>query len=246
MSQKGSFMENRHSPFGIAIILAGGQGVRMKNKGNIPKQYWTLGQMPVIMHSVHQFLKNPLIASLIIVLKNAEQSEYRSFLEAPQNKKKIFFVDSGKTRQESSYRGLSFMKEHCPAQEFVAIHDAARPFISQQIITSGLQNAQKYGSAIPVLPVRDSLVRKKEGSPALSVDRKDLFVIQTPQCFRFSLIWKAHNLAKSSELSVQDDSSLLSHMGQRNHFFEGDFFNFKITDPSHYKDAQQICDFVSF
>ena len=214
-----------------AIILAGGQGLRMESE--IPKQFLLINKKKILDYSIDTLLNNKNIDEIIIVchLDWIESINY--------NNNNITIADGGETRTESVLSGLLCCNVECKK---VVIHDSARPFINNNLINNGLKYLNNYDAAIPVIDVDDSLI---EIRPQLKyLNRDTIKRIQTPQFFDYKKILTAHY---SNKESYTDDLSILleyfKHRGEISYkFFKGCKNNFKFTSNEDYKLAIKLSD----
>lgn len=211
--------------FAAAIILAAGRGERAG--GDRPKQYRDIGGKPVLRRAVQAFLGHPGIATVQVVFQPEDQAFYDAAmtglaLPAP--------VSGGASRQASVLAGLRALNRTDAPPDIVLIHDAARAFVSQDIISRVIDavvaGAGDNEGAIPALPVSDTL--KRGGAHVEeTVERADLWRAQTPQGFPFAAILKAHEAHADKELT--DDAAVAQAAGMRVRIVEGDERNIKIT-----------------
>ncbi len=203
-----------------AVILAGGKGTRF----GALKQREKLKGKPVLEYSLSAFESHPEVEGIVLVVVK-ELFPWAEELKIRYMKiKKI--VEGGRTRQESSRAGVFALE----GEGIVLIHDAARPNISKSLIDRVIQGAKKWGAAVPVLPVADTLARVESGFVRGFISRKGVFRVQTPQGFKISLIKEAHNRTEGG--NFPDDSSLFiaSGMGEVR-AVAGEKTNLKITLP---------------
>ncbi len=211
----------------IALIVAGGTGSRMGN--NIPKQFLVLNGKPVLMHTIEKF--HAVSDEVIVVLPQEWEMHWESLCKHYHFTHPITIVSGGSTRASSVKNGLALIHN----ESIVAVHDAARPLISQGLITKLYIEAEVHGNAIPVIPVTDSL-RFLEGSVNKSVDRTAFRLVQTPQCFLKSQLEIAYN-QRDFELYT-DDASLLQAAGTAVHLVDGEVSNIKLTHPADFMLAE--------
>ena len=199
------------------VIVAAGTGNRLG--GTLPKQFMSLGGREILDYSVQAFAKHPAIDGIIIVV--AEPFIDRTRKQYPNYP----VIVGGATRQESSARGVAA----CPnTTAKILIHDAARPFVSQHIISECLAALDDHDAAAPAVPVKDSIVMES-GLTWQQVDRHHLRAMQTPQGFRTEIIRTAHI---SGTIGTDEIGLVLaSNSNASVHLFEGDVDNFKITTP---------------
>lgn len=208
----------------FVIIVAGGVGSRIKS--DRPKQFIEIKGVPVIVKTIRAFLNfNSEIGIIICVHKNYAQ-HLDGILEKFQLKNadiKITF--GGDTRFASVKNGLLLIDK---PNAIVGIHDAARPFVSQQTIANCFETAALKGNAVPCVPVNESM-RKISNNVNNSVNRNEYKIIQTPQCFIASQIKKAFEQEYSSVFT--DDATVLESTGEKINLVEGNEENIKITSP---------------
>lgn len=168
-------------------------------------------------------------------MPESKRDAYESALHyLPLPKPLVVLPCAGKTRQESCYFGLLNLPE---ASEWVAIHDAARPFVSHNLLTRLIDAAYEWGAAIPALPLTETVKRiDEDGIVKTTLERSELRVIQTPQLFRTGVLREAHRAARERGLEVTDDAALIEEQGGTVYCVMGDANNLKITtteDLSH-------------
>ena len=209
----------------IAIILAGGTGERMG--GELPKQFMELSGKPVITYSVEAFDKSDVIDEIIIVCHEKHMERMTDIVDIVNPGKNCKIVAGGKTRQESSFIGV----KNCPSgTEFVLIHDAVRPFVSERIIKDVLEAAGETGAAMSVVDMDDTVVVVEAGMVGEVPDRNTLKRVQTPQGFKHDIILKAHEQAlKTGIKDSTDDCSLVVFQGKPVRLVKGATDNIKIT-----------------
>lgn len=221
-----------------ALIVAGGRGVRAG--GGTAKQYRRLGGMTVLRRSVHAFLGHPRIDGVRVVIHPDDAALYAGAVDGLDL---LPPVSGGATRQDSARLGLESLVAHDPAQ--VLIHDAARPFVSAEVISRVLDALAACPGAIPALPLVDTLKRSDNGSEgearvAATVDRTGLWRAQTPQGFHFRPILEAHRRLAGEALT--DDAAVAEHAGLAVALVEGDEGNVKLTTPEDFSRAELSAD----
>ena len=210
-----------------AVLVAAGSSTRM----GFDKLSFDLGGETVLHRSIRAFEQDPLVTEIVLVA-----GKNRAFVEqqAADCTKPVQIVTGGTTRAESAKNGVL-----AAAGELVAVHDAARPFVSQAVITAALEAAAQCGAAAPAVPVKDTIKAAARGNGKTvpdaclvytTPDRSTLYAVQTPQCFD-----RAEYLAALEELDaekarlVTDDCSLFELAGLPVRLTEGDYANYKIT-----------------
>lgn len=211
----------------IAIILAAGQGKRMKTKVN--KQFLTLAGKPVLYHTIKAFSDNENVDD-IIVLCAEENIDYcrKHIIEKYDFKKVKALVKGGKERQDSVYNGLKSI-DTC---DIVLIHDGARPFVTEKIINDGIENAKKYGACTCGVKSKDTIkIKDKEGFAKETLNRENTFIVQTPQCFKYDIILHCHEELKKTKFEVTDDAMIVEKFNKKVYLYEGSYLNIKLTTP---------------
>ena len=203
-----------------AIIVAGGSGSRMKS--DIPKQFLLLQGKPVLMHTIEAFYYSDLKPEIILVL-NSEYIKLWSELITKFNFEiPVIVVNNGEQRFHSVKNALSIVQE----DSIVAVHDAVRPIVSNELITRSFRLAAGSKAVIPAVTSKDS-VRKKEGDHTKALNREEILLVQTPQVFQSNLLQQAYLQDYSPEFT--DDASVVEKTGIKIVVTEGDYKNIKIT-----------------
>ncbi len=215
-----------------AIIVAGGAGTRMKT--DLPKQFLMLGKLPVLMHTVEQFYKYSTPLEIIIVLPEYQISFWKSLCNQHKFSIKHTVVKGGKTRCHSVQNGLVLVAEN----SLVAVHDGVRPLVSKQIIAESFLIAEKTGSAITAVTLKDS-IRKTDAEKTVSRNRNEYYLVQTPQTFKSALLKKAYSSRELNE-NFTDDASVFEASQGAVTLIKGDYKNLKITTPEDLIIAQAL------
>ncbi len=200
-----------------AIILAGGTGSRYGS--DTPKQFTSINGRMVLDYTVEQFDHDADMTVLVV------SKEYISPMSKRYKHKKNFYIcEGGCSRQESVLKALEFLKDFNP--ELAAVHDGARMLVSRKMIKDGFKTAAEKGSAVPVVPVSDTLWRKDMTE---ILDRDDFVLSQTPQVFNYLNLCAAHKNAGSKIFS--DCAGLYANTFKNVYIYEGDKKNIKLTAP---------------
>jgi 2-C-methyl-D-erythritol 4-phosphate cytidylyltransferase len=207
----------------IALIVAGGIGERMNSA--IPKQFLLLNNMPVVMHTLKKF---SYFEEIILVLPSTQFDYWHSLCNTYNFTLKHTLVAGGKTRFHSVKNGLGKVD----GESIVAIHDGVRPLVSTTLINSLISKAKDGMGIIPIVPVKDS-IRKVDGENSTHVDRKNLYNVQTPQCFFSSDIKKAY--AQKFPNHFTDDASVFESNGGKITAILGENRNIKITTEEDFR-----------
>lgn len=214
----------------IAVILAGGIGSRMGIVDK-PKQFIDIYGKPIIVYTLETFDNHPEVDAIAVVCLAEWLDDLRIFLRKYEVKKVKWLVEGGKTRQESVYNAIKTLAEGCTGDDILVIHDAVRPLVSHKIISSNIAAAKEYGAVDTVIPSADTIVRSVDGDMIKEVPkRKELYIGQTPQSFKLSVLRAAHEKAIAEGiLNSTDDCQLVLELGAEVHLVYGEKLNFKLT-----------------
>ena len=211
-----------------ALIVAAGKGTRMG--GDCPKPYLKLGDRPILAHCLKAFADACLIDHIYLVVDRGEKSRCRNqLLPDLALTTPVTLVEGGPERQTSVYNGL---REITDSDGIVLIHDGARPFVPPDLITACIDGARQWMACIPALPATETLKRvNTQRCVEETLERRHIWMAQTPQAFELSLIKQAHEEALRRGWQVTDDACLLERTGVKVHVIEGRRENIKITVP---------------
>ncbi len=207
-----------------AIIPAGGLGSRMNQE--IPKQFIDVHGKPIIAYTAEALSKIKEIKEIIVAVPDGYIPYFDRIVKEFNLTKVKKIICGGASRTETVRKCL----DEADDNEFILIHDSVRPFISQKSIKSVIDAAVKYGAASVGTMAVDTLKKADDmGFIKETVDRKNVWQIQTPQIFKSDLIKEAHKRAFDEKIEATDDCALLEMMGQRIKLIESDTINLKIT-----------------
>jgi 2-C-methyl-D-erythritol 4-phosphate cytidylyltransferase len=220
-----------------AIIVAGGQGLRMKSP--IRKQYLPLAGLPILTHTLTVFDNCDLIGKIFLVAPEDDFDFCRKTILAPlKSAPSIQLVTGGARRQESVYNGLLQVEPDC---DIVVIHDGVRPLVRSDQLGACIDGARKYGACILGIPAYDTLKQVDQSDNIVkTVAREAIWLAQTPQAFRYDLIRKAHDRARFEGYLGTDDASLIERAGGAVKILQGSRNNIKITNTEDIRIAQAI------
>ncbi|MDD5185928.1 MAG: 2-C-methyl-D-erythritol 4-phosphate cytidylyltransferase [Paludibacter sp.] len=204
----------------FAIIVAGGKGERMQT--DIPKQFIEIQGKPILMYSIENFIRYDISIQIILVLPTGQIEFWHTLCKKHAFEIPHKIVTGGQSRFDSVKKGLDAI--NIPA--LIAVHDGVRPLVSVKTITRCFKGAEKYGTAIPVIELVDS-IRQITETGNQSVDRNTYKLVQTPQIFDGELLKKAYKQEFSTLFT--DDASVVEAMGTKIHLVEGNRENIKIT-----------------
>lgn len=208
-----------------AVIVAAGSARRMEGIDKVPTK---LGELPVLVHTLYAFQDCAAVDEIVVVTREDLLEEIAQFRQQFNLSKVSKIVVGGTERIHSVRAGLSEVRADAT---LIAIHDGARPLVTQKILKETIEKAAATGAAAPALPLTDTIKRAENGVIAETVDRSTLYAIQTPQIFEASLIKAATEKALSDGANLTDDCSAVERLGMKVSLTEGSKENIKITTP---------------
>jgi 2-C-methyl-D-erythritol 4-phosphate cytidylyltransferase len=198
-----------------AIIVAAGKSKRIGTKINKP--YLKLDKNTILWHTLKKFEEHNLISSIILVIQKKDEKKCKKIIK---KFRKVFHIAyGGKERSDSVYNGLKYVQT-----PLVLIHDANRPFVAKEYITKVIKVARKTGACTLAIPVYDT-VRKNNKT----LDRKGMYLVQTPQAFHTNILLKAYKNKYEKGIHSTDDASLVEKIRKKVNIVEGSPLNIKIT-----------------
>ena len=213
----------------VGIILAAGRGKRMHSV--VQKQYLLLQGKPVLYYSLKAFQECPFIDEIILVTGEEEISYCQEEIVRKFNLDKVKqIVPGGKERYHSVHAGL-LAAHGC---DLVLIHDGARPFVDGMMLQRVMDCLATHPACVVGMPVKDTIKIADEGGYAKQTpDRKNVWMIQTPQTFSYALIYEAYEeMLKTEDTAITDDAMVLERIkGKKSKLIEGSYRNIKITTP---------------
>jgi 2-C-methyl-D-erythritol 4-phosphate cytidylyltransferase / 2-C-methyl-D-erythritol 2,4-cyclodiphosphate synthase len=216
------------APTVAVVIVAAGKGSRFG--GTLPKQFHMLAAVPVLRRTLKAFADHGEVGTIVAVISPDHTHEYNQAIIGHGSHKLLPVAHGGATRQASVLAGLEALV-HKPPQ-IVLIHDAARPFVSAQLISAAIAAARIHMAAVPGAPVTDTIISADKGYLKATHDRETLRAVQTPQAFDFELIITAHRKAAKNADIFTDDGSMAMAQDKAVHVFPGEATNIKITTPA--------------
>lgn len=208
----------------IAIIPAGGKGKR--SGFSAPKQYLKFRGKELIVYTLEVFQKNDLVDEIVVSAEPAYLTLFNKLIKDYNLFKVKSIVEGGEERQDSVYNALKSIK--AKDDDLIAVHDAARPLLPQDVLSNAINTAKEKGNALVCIKARDTLL-KGEQSVKEYVDRKEIHYVQTPQIFQYKILKKAMKKAYEKNFIGTDESMLVKELGIDINIVEGSLFNFKVT-----------------
>lgn len=225
----------------IAIVLSGGTGTRMGR--SIPKQYIEVSGRPVIEYCLQTLLKHPLIDEMVIGVADVWLDFVKECICRLEPNKTVYYCQPGETRQGTIINALKVAKDNGALEtDIVLIHDAARPLLSESLISDCLKACEEADAVLPVIPVKDTTYLSRDGKHIDSLlERKTLWNGQAPEAFKFGSYYDANMKLSEDELNRITGSTEVSYRaGLKCVLIPGDTNNFKITTPEDLSNFESI------
>ena len=213
----------------IGLIIAGGAGNRMHQ--DIPKQFLTVNERPVIVYTLEAFEKHPEIDAIAVVCIEGWEQVLWAYARQFNISKLAYVVPGGKNGQASIRNGVFELEKHYSPDDIVLIHDAIRPMLSAEIISDNIRVAREYGNAVTVIPCAEAMMQTEDGAVSIgSYPRDRLKRTQTPQAFHIGQICDLHRRALEAGITNSVAScTLMIEMGEQVFFSAGSEKNIKLT-----------------
>ncbi len=212
-----------------ALIIAGGSGSRMHQ--DIPKQFLTVNERPVIVYTLEAFQNHPEIDAIAVVCIEGWEKVLWAYAKQFNITKLKYVIAGGENGQSSIRNGVFELEKHFSPDDVVLIHDAIRPMVSAEIISDCISKTEKYGNAITVIPCAEAMMQTEDGKVSTgSYPRDNLKRTQTPQGFKIGDICQLHRDALEAGITNSVAScTLMIEMGKQVHFSAGSEKNIKLT-----------------
>ena len=216
------------------VLLLAGSGTRLNSEEK--KQFIKINCKEIFEYSLEKALRNDSIAKVVLVVAKEDLMHVISITSKYANSDRVSVIIGGATRQKSVQNALIFIKNNFKFTTKVIIHDAARPLFNEQILNKEITLLDEFDAAVPLLKIDDSICEVKDKSLKNYIDRDKIYKVQTPQAFRFDIIFKCHEIAsQNNNFNYRDDISLLDLEKHKISILEGDKLNFKLTDDDDLK-----------
>ena len=227
------------------VILAGGSGSRARGEDDeVPKQFREIGGTPMVLWSVMTLLELPAARSLTVTCPTGWLEVMEGLLDEVTITVPWRIVPGGDTRTASTWNALEALADSTSppaADDLVAVHDAARPFASAELLGRLAEAAARSGGALPVLPVVDTTILCDPRNQSITyLPRADLRAVQTPQVFLWNTFFDVHRKARSSGAVATDDGGLMAAAGHAPVLVEGETENIKITTPEDLEALEEL------
>lgn len=228
----------------FSVILAGGTGNRMGHTDK-PKQFLTIKDKPIIIHTIEKFLSQPKFEK-VIVLSPAMWIDHTKQIISKHigHCDSVVVIEGGSTRNETIMNSIDYIEKNYGLDDdtIIVTHDSVRPFVTHRIIEENIKSAQKFGACDTVIPATDTIVESTDGSIISNIpERKNMYQGQTPQSFKAKNLRDIyHSLTDAERDILTDAAKILVMKGQHVHLVNGETYNIKITYPYDLKIARSL------
>lgn len=228
----------------FSVILAGGTGNRMGNTDK-PKQFLTIKDKPIIIHTIEKFMAHPDFEKIIVLtpmmwIDHTNRIINRYIGDCD----KIVVIAGGDTRNETIMNSISYIEENYTLDDdtIIVTHDSVRPFVTHRIITENIDAAKKYGACDTVIPATDTIVESVDANVISAIpERKNMYQGQTPQSFKAKELRDIYNSLTNAERDILTDAAkILVMKGKDVQLVQGETYNIKITYPYDLKIARSL------
>lgn len=217
----------------IAIIFAGGYGVRFGNDNNLPKQFVLINNIPILIHTLKIFDNHKEIDQIYLVMLRDYVNYTEELIKTYNINKVKKIVIGGETSQDSIYNGLLAVAEENSKDSIVLIHDGVRPIVDDYVISNNIKSVLGNGNAITCTPCYETvLISNNAQNPYKVPIRRNTFVAQAPQSFFLKEIIEAHDIIRNRKErynDIVDSCTMFNFLGKKTYMIEGNFYNIKLT-----------------
>lgn len=215
----------------IALIIAGGIGSRMGQ--NIPKQFINVYDKPVIIYTLENFQKHPMIDEIYVVCIDGWHDILRAYSKQFNISKLKNIFSGGKSAQESIKNGIFNLKNRAKDDDMIIIHDGVRPLVDESVLSDVIIKCEKYGNAVSSLPYNEQIFRiYDEKSTKEYIPRETLRRVSTPQAYKYSKLLWGYEKAFSENIGIGPNSytnTMMTDLGETLYFASGSDKNIKLT-----------------
>ncbi len=216
------------------VIPAGGVGIRFG--GRLPKQFIRLGRVPIVAATVGHFTRHPAVIAIVVAAPEIHVERTRLALAPVARRAPVVVVPGGGMRQDSVWLALQAVPGNA---DIIIVHDAVRPLITRGLIDAVVGAVVESGAAICALPINETVKRVRQDVVEATLDRSELWSVQTPQAFRAALLREAHEKARRDGVVGTDDAMLVERLGHQVRVVLGLVENVKITTPEDLRRARR-------
>lgn len=212
----------------VALILAGGVDPRFQMA--IPKQFVIVENRPIIVYTLQVFQNHPEIEQIVVSCLHGWKEMVQAYAKQFNITKLVHIVEGGADAQESSRKGVEWLKDNCKADDLIVIHDAIRPLVTDNLISDSIKCCREYGMGVAAVRSMDTIMMTEDGITGQeNISRDSIRRIQTPQTYRLDYLDTMHQKALEQGIThCVDNNSMLASLGETIHFSKGSDFNIKI------------------
>lgn len=215
----------------VALIIAGGSGTRMGQE--IPKQFLTVNEKPVIIYTLENFQSNAHVDEIVAVCIKGWESVLSAYAKQFNITKLGYIVTGGNSAQESIRNGVDKIYECYPEDSCVIIHDGIRPLVDESVLDDVIETCHKYGNAVTSLPYNEQIfVIRDEHTTNKYIPRETLRRVSTPQAYMLGKLHSAYKTAFEKNIGIGGSSyvnTMMADLGETLHFAKGSDKNIKLT-----------------
>lgn len=222
-----------------AIIVAGGNGSRMKQ--DIPKQFLSVNDKPVLIYTMENFQRHPDIDAIGVVCIEGWHDVVRSYAAQFDLSKLQWVISGGHTVQESIRNGVEQLEQDAQDEDIVIIHDGVRPLVDETVLTDIIRVCREHGNAVPALTYNEQIFKVADDDDATTtqyITRETIRRVSTPQAYRYRLISDAYRRAFKENIGIGGSSytnTMMVELGIRLYFAKGSDRNIKLTTPDDFE-----------
>jgi len=221
----------------FVIIVAAGQGKRMNANEN--KVFLPLAGKPMISYTLKSFQNCPLIHQIVVVTRKDDIKKMNQIKEEYEINKMSLIVEGGEERQDSVYNGLIILN-NARENDIIVVHNGSNPLVKENEIEECIKAAEKYSAAAAGFPLKDTIKKTNNGFVEKTLDRSNVYQMQTPQAIKYGLFMQAYKNAENKNLKATDDASLVEALGSKVKIVSCSYENIKITTPEDLRIAEGI------
>lgn len=228
----------------FGVVLAGGVGNRMGNVEK-PKQFLTLGDKPIIIHTLEKFYVNSKFEKIIVLSPAQWLNHTKNIIKKNLgDSDRIVVIEGGSTRNETIMNSIRYIEKEYGLDDdtIIVTHDSVRPFLTHRIIEDNIEAAIKYGACDTVIPATDTIVESMDNTMISNIpDRSKMYQGQTPQSFRAKRLKDLYDALTEEEKNILTDAcKIFVIKGEKVQLVEGEVFNIKITYPYDLRVAETL------
>src|SRR3989442_4651099 len=225
--------EGRRAQKWGVVLRAGGVGTRLG--GRLRKQFIGLGRVSILREGVAHYTRNPAVIAIVVAAPEIHVERTRRALAPITRRAPVMVVRGGGMRQDSVWLALQAVPGNA---DIIVVHDAVRPLITRGLIDAVVGAAAEWGAAICALPITETIKRVRQDMVEATLDRSELWAVQTPQAFRAALLREAHEKARRDGVVGTDDAMLVERLGHQVRGVRGLVAKVKITKPADLRPAR--------